>query len=153
MISVLSQSPLLPLSDHQPGLQLNELGTLGSAVEAFTKMLSRSGQTAVRLHCTLPTWSPSYDTYLDLHDINELRSRVLLFIHDLLQSLRSADIVASYSLAPSNLPVCLVWALPPDPTTVQVKIDGDDLLKGVQIRKRDNVLVADLKGASCLIIT
>ncbi|KAF8640334.1 hypothetical protein AX17_000006 [Amanita inopinata Kibby_2008] len=153
MISVLSHSSLPPLDDRPAKLHFNELGTLGNAVDSFTKMLSRSGKTAVRLHCTVPTWSPSYDTCLDLHDLNELRSRALLFVHDLLQSLRAADIIASYSLTPSNLPVCLVWALPPDLSASQLQFDANELLKYVQASKRDNVFVADSKNTPCLVIT
>jgi hypothetical protein len=153
MLSVLPQSAPLSLPESRSEVRFNELGSLAKAVDSFTKVLSRSGKTAVRLHCTVPTWSPSFDTSLDLHDINELRSRFLLFVHDLLQSLRAADMIASYSLIPSNSPVCLVWALPPDLSGSQLQRNAEELLKSVKINGRNNVFLADSKSAPCLIIT
>ncbi|KAF8350064.1 hypothetical protein F5887DRAFT_412460 [Amanita rubescens] len=152
MISVLPQSSVLPSNDHGSMLHFNELGTLDNAVDTFTKVLSRSGKTAIRLHCTVPTWSPSYDTNLDLHDVNELRSRVLLFVHDLLQSLRSVDIIASYSLIPSNSPVGFVWALPPNLRAPLLQFNAEEL-KSSPINKRNNVFLVNSKSAPCLIIT
>ncbi|KIL70831.1 hypothetical protein M378DRAFT_155761 [Amanita muscaria Koide BX008] len=155
MLSVLPQSAPLSLVELQSNVRFNALGSLDKAIDSFTKVLSRSGKTAVRLHCTIPMWSPSCDASLDLHDINELRSRLLLFVHDLMQSLRAADvsIITSYSLVPSNAPVCLVWALPPDLSGSQLQDSTKELLKRVQITGRDNVLLADSKNIPCLIIT
>jgi hypothetical protein len=78
------------------------------------RLVLQSGKSAVRLYCTVPTWSSSSDicmfpwpsvnyvspipkSGLDLHDLHELRSRFLLFIHDLLQSLRSSGVRLSIS--------------------------------------------------------
>ncbi|KAF8622456.1 hypothetical protein AX15_006979 [Amanita polypyramis BW_CC] len=144
---------MLPLDDQESKIHFNEVGTLDKAVHSFTNVLCQSGKTAIRLHCTVPTWSPSYDTNLDLHDVNELRSRLLLFIHDLLQSLRSVDIIASYSLLPSNSPVCFVWALPPNLRAPHLQFNGEELLKNSQINRRNNVLLADSQSGPCLIIT
>ncbi|KAK2461916.1 hypothetical protein APHAL10511_006379 [Amanita phalloides] len=153
MISVLSPSSTLPLDIHGSKLHFDELETLDNAVDSFTKMLSHSGKTAVRLHCTVPMWSPSYDTNLDLHDVNELRSRVLHFVHDLLQSLRAVDITASYSLIPSSSPVCFVWALPPNLRGPLSQFNIDELPKSAQMGRRDKIFLADSNSAPCLIIT
>ncbi|KAF8745607.1 hypothetical protein AX14_006924 [Amanita brunnescens Koide BX004] len=136
MISVLPQSSVLPFENHGSALVFDELGTLDNAVDTFTKVLSRSGKTAVRLYCTVPTWSPSYDTNLDLHDVNELRSRVLFLVHDLLQSIRSVDIIASYSLIPSNSPVGFVWALPPNLRAPLLQFNAEELQKRAQMSRR-----------------
>ncbi|KZT44373.1 hypothetical protein SISSUDRAFT_1123910 [Sistotremastrum suecicum HHB10207 ss-3] len=73
----------------------------------------KSGST-VRVLCTVPTWTPSSPTFTDLHDLHNLRSRSLVFIHELLSALRAAGIQASYILAPSDLPIVLIRTLPAD---------------------------------------
>ena len=93
---------------------------------------------------------------LDLHDHQELRSKFLLFIHDLLQSLRSSgvsffsyaslpqyfgshdmclfcircnQISASYSLAPSSSSLCLVCLKPINVDVLQQIQDSRENLK------------------------
>lgn len=149
MVSVFSSLP--PASSCLPAIQ--KLGDLCDSVESFTQLILRSGNYAVRLHCAVPTWSSSSDICLDLHDLHELRSRFLRFIHDLLQSLRSSGIVASYSLAPSSSPLCLVCALPPGLGTSQVTASAVDTLKNAEFKKRGNVFLAHLIYGPCLVIT
>ncbi|PPQ80847.1 hypothetical protein CVT25_001972 [Psilocybe cyanescens] len=143
---------------------LSQFGSLRDAIVSFTKLTADSGTTFVRLYCTIPTFSYSTDTCLDLHDLNELRSRFLPFIHDLLQSLRSSgvsqrianisvthfssQISATYSLAPSNSSLCLVSQKPINTTIVLDKLD-----KSNRMLKREQVALVDLEGVACLIIT
>ncbi|KAG2044858.1 hypothetical protein BDR03DRAFT_9998 [Suillus americanus] len=89
MVSVVPRSFSMPSPSAKQELQLNELGSLTDAVEPFARLLSQTGR-SVRLHCSVPMWSYPSDTCLDLHDLHDLRSRILLFVHDLLESLRSA---------------------------------------------------------------
>lgn len=70
------------------------------------RMISRNGD-SVRLHCTIPTWCPASDickTFWpkidillshiddDLHDLHDFRTRFLVFIHSLLESLRASGV-------------------------------------------------------------
>ena len=146
-------APIPSVDTRQPKIQLNELGTTCDSVEPFTQLILRSGKPAVRLHCTVPTWSPSSDICLDLHDLHELRSRSLLFIHDVLHSLRSSGVSASYCLAPSDSPLCLVCALTPGLGASQITSSAHDLIKDAQLREKEHVLLADLESGPCLVIT
>ncbi|TFK77100.1 hypothetical protein BDN72DRAFT_807521 [Pluteus cervinus] len=148
------KSSLAALSDEsKPPVHLNELGSLGEAVEPFTHAILRSGMSAIRLTCTVPTWCPTSDIGIDLHDLHELRSRLLMFIHALLQSLRTSGISASYSLVPSSSPICLVCALPPGADTASVKSSVVDVLQHSHLEeKRESVLLADLEHGPCLVI-
>ncbi|KJA29241.1 hypothetical protein HYPSUDRAFT_61271 [Hypholoma sublateritium FD-334 SS-4] len=147
MISVFPQSATLSQKDT-PFQQAKpqELGSLHDAVASFTKLTLGSGTNSVRLYCTIPTWNSS-DMCLDLYDHQELRSRFLLFIHDLLQSLRSLGISASYSLAPSSSSLCLVCHKPIDVDVLQQLQDSKENLK------REQVTLVDLNSGPCLIIT
>ncbi|KAF5390272.1 hypothetical protein D9757_002937 [Collybiopsis confluens] len=87
-----------------------QLECLEDAVQTFTKVVVQSGSAAVRLHCSIPTWSPESNLCLDLHDLNHLRAKSLILIHDLVESLRSSGIFATYALAPAHSPLCLVCA-------------------------------------------
>jgi len=152
MLSVISSLPAA--STCHPAVQkLGDLYDSVDSVQSFTKLVLQSGKSAVRLYCTVPTWSSSSDTCLDLHDLHELQSRFLLLIHDLLQSLRSSGVVASYSLAPSNSPLCLVCALPPGSGTSQVTASAVSMLKNTDTKKRGNVLLGQLEHGPCLVIT
>ncbi|CAA7265802.1 unnamed protein product [Cyclocybe aegerita] len=148
MLSIYPQPTALPSKDTSHlQLEVNELGNLNDAVQSFTTRTVHTGTSAVRLHCTIPTWSASTDTCLDLHDLQEVKARFLHFIHDLLQSLRSAGVSASYSLAPSSSPLCLVSQRP---------IDTEVLQKVGQCSnqfKRKQVTLIDLEDAPCLVIT
>ncbi|KAF9015160.1 hypothetical protein BDQ17DRAFT_1340591 [Cyathus striatus] len=137
MVSVLSQSAFVIGTAQQTSkLQISELGNLDDAVDSFKKLIIHSGRVSVRLHCTIPTWSATSETCLDLHDLNELRSRFLLFIHDLRQSLRASGIAASYSLIPSNSSVCLVCAVPPNAGASAVNSSDIEQLKVARTNKR-----------------
>jgi len=148
MLSLYSQpTPLSPVTSPESRIQLSELSNVQDAVVSFTNLTVRSGITSIRLHCKIPTWSPSTDTCLDLHDLNELRSRFLLFIHDLLKSLRSSGVSASYSLAPSNTSLCLVC---PKPVDIRVLPKLDQFNTRL---KREQVALVNLDDSPCLIIT
>ncbi|KIK93737.1 hypothetical protein PAXRUDRAFT_828651 [Paxillus rubicundulus Ve08.2h10] len=136
----------------QQDLHLNELGNLTDAVEPFAKLVGRSG-CSVRLHCSVPMWCPSSDTCYDLHDLHDLRSRSLLFIHDLLESLRSDGISASYRLAPSNSSSCFICALPTELSVPKLRTTMVEILQNIKINSREKVFLADLEYGPALIIS
>ncbi|KAG1757582.1 hypothetical protein EDB19DRAFT_1658041 [Suillus lakei] len=152
MISVVPRSFSMPSPSSTQELQLNELGSLTDAVEPFARLLSQTGR-SVRLHCSVPMWSSPSDTCLDLHDLHDLRSRILLFIHDLLESLRSAGIPASYRLAPSNSSLCFICALPTELSAPKVRSAAVEILQNAKIHAREKVLLADLECGPALIIS
>ncbi|TFK99660.1 hypothetical protein BDV98DRAFT_570653 [Pterulicium gracile] len=136
-------------NDHT--LNLNELNDLHAAVEPFTSSIIRSGQSSVHLYCKVPTWSHS-DTCMDLHDLHELRSRLLLFIPSLLRSLRSSGVKASYSLAPSDTSLCVVCAFPPQLSS-QAKAAAAVVLQEQKCSKREKAILVDMDQGPALIIT
>ncbi|KII86436.1 hypothetical protein PLICRDRAFT_44030 [Plicaturopsis crispa FD-325 SS-3] len=153
MVSHASSSPsMLEHSKRTAEVVLNELGSLCDAVEPFTQLIGRAGQ-SVRLHCTIPTWAPSSDTCLDLLDFHDLRSRFLIFIHKVLESLRASGVYATYHLTPSNSPLCLICALPPDMSAFKAQHAAIDALQHTHLDKKDNVMLADLEHGPALIIT
>ncbi|KAF8216244.1 hypothetical protein K438DRAFT_1705306 [Mycena galopus ATCC 62051] len=91
-------------------VNFTELGPPSDAVEPFKQLILRSHTSDLRLSCTVPTWSPSSDNCLDLHDLHQLRTKFLVFIHDLVQALRSSGIAASYVLVPSSSSRCIMCA-------------------------------------------
>ncbi|KAF8807405.1 hypothetical protein BYT27DRAFT_7241962 [Phlegmacium glaucopus] len=125
MLSVYPQMSVSTKDTCQQQGQMNELEDFQRAIDSFTKLIMCSGTSAIRLHCAVPTWSCSTETCVDLHDLHELRSRFLIFIHNLIQSLRSSGISASYSLAPSSSSRCLICALPPKADINQTKLVDD----------------------------
>ncbi|KAG2154839.1 hypothetical protein DEU56DRAFT_770707 [Suillus clintonianus] len=152
MVSVLPRSFTMPSPSTKQELQLNELGSLSDAVEPFARLLSQTGR-SVRLHCSVPMWSSPSDICLDLHDLHDLRSRILLFIHDLLELLRSAGIPASYRLAPSNSSLCFICALPTELSAPKVRSAAVEILQNAKIHAREKVLLADLECGPALIIS
>ncbi|KAG6336572.1 hypothetical protein ID866_2510 [Astraeus odoratus] len=98
-------------------------------------------------------WSPSSDTCHDLHELNDLRSRSLLFIHNLLESLRSNGISASYCLAPSNTTLCFICALPTELSVPKVRTAILEMLQNARISTKEKVLLADLEHGPALIIS
>ncbi|KAG1801631.1 uncharacterized protein HD556DRAFT_895187 [Suillus plorans] len=149
MVSVVPRSFSMPSPTAKQELQLNELGSLTDAVEPFASQTGRS----VRLHCSVPMWSSPSDTCLDLHDLHDLRSRILLFVHDLLESLHSAGISASYRLAPSNSSLCFICALPTELSAPKVRSAAVEILQNANIHAREKVLLADLECGPALIIS
>jgi len=153
MLTVLPQTSRLNLDDAKPAaLQWNELGSLQDALEPFKKSILRSGNAAVHLHCKVPTWCQS-DTCLDLHDLHELRSRLLLFIPSLISSLRLSGVSATYSLVPSDTSLCVVCAYPPGLCSPKTKAATDEYLRDTKLSKRKNAVLADLKHGPALILT
>ncbi|KAF9568389.1 hypothetical protein CPC08DRAFT_757491 [Agrocybe pediades] len=146
MLSLYSKAATLPGTANAQ--QKNEIGDLRDAIVSFTSLTVDSGRASVRLFCTVPTWSASTDTCLDLHDLNELRSRFLVFVHDLLQSLRASGVSASYSLSPSSSPLCVIGHRPLDTATVLDKLHQS---KGTL--KKEQVALVDVDNVTCLIMT
>ncbi|KAF8581631.1 hypothetical protein K439DRAFT_1353280 [Ramaria rubella] len=112
-------APQPPSSSKCPGV----LSRVFVLTVPSSLVASRPGR-AVRLHCTVPTWSTSSDICTDLHDLQELRSRSLVFVHDLCRKLGSAGIQVSYRLAPSHTSMVLLRALPEDRVSVQEESDA-----------------------------
>jgi len=140
--------------DEQDGLvELNDIGTVDDALEYLSKMVSSSGVDSVKLHCTVPTWCSSSDTCLDLHDLHDLRSRALIFIHDLTASLRSSGISASYRLAPCNSSLCVVCPLSSKRDVNKVKMAAFRAVQHAKHLEREKVLLVDLEDGPALIIT
>ncbi|OAX42968.1 hypothetical protein K503DRAFT_847479 [Rhizopogon vinicolor AM-OR11-026] len=152
MVSVIPRSFSMPSSSDKQELQLNEFGSLADAMEPFARLVSQTG-CSVRLHCSVPMWSSPSDTCLDLHDLHDLRSRILLFIHDLLESLKAAGIPASYRLAPSNSSLCFICALPTEFSAPKVRSAAVEILQNAKINSREKVLLADLECGPALIIS
>jgi len=92
--------------------RIDEVTCVEDSLQHFEQMVASSGRPFVRLHCTVPTWSPSSTHCTDLHDLHDLRSRSLLFVHDLLNALRSVGVQATYHLAPSDSDLVVIRALP-----------------------------------------
>lgn len=159
MLAVMTPTPAhIPLHipddvHHSKNIELNELGNLQEALELFAaKLISQSGS-SVRLHCTVPTMCMPSDEYVDLHDLQALRNRSLLFVHDLVEALRASGITASYRLQPSSCPMCLVCALPPDLDANKVKAAAQAAVENAHICIREKALLADLEDGLALVIT
>ncbi|EIM83409.1 uncharacterized protein STEHIDRAFT_123842 [Stereum hirsutum FP-91666 SS1] len=144
---------------HQDIPQMNELGGLHDALKPITELLCRSvndqsvSVRPVRLFCTVPTWSPCSETCIDLHDLQDLRSRSLLFIHDLVNSLRASGVPASYTLSPSHSPICLVCASPTELDKNRVRASAYEALEKTKPSARERVLLVNLKDGPALVIT
>ncbi|KAF7339473.1 Poxc laccase transcription factor [Mycena sanguinolenta] len=97
---------------------------------------------------SIPTWSPSSDICLDLHDLHSLRTKFLLLIHDLVRALRSSGVAASYVLVPSSSSRCILCAgACGDLASAIDKLQKTSLPDDT----RPNVLLADL-GCPCLVV-
>ncbi|KAI0793512.1 hypothetical protein C8Q75DRAFT_565526 [Abortiporus biennis] len=152
MISVMA--PVAPLSLHVEEstvkeAALNELGDLHDAVEPFAKLLSRSGA-SVRLHCCIPTVCSSY---VDLYDLQALRTRSLVFVHELVEALRASGIAASYRLQPSSCPLCLVCALSPNSDANKIKAAALAAVENAHLELKEKALLATLEDGLALVIT
>ncbi|KAI0936358.1 hypothetical protein AcW1_000622 [Taiwanofungus camphoratus] len=155
MMSVIAQPAHIPLhvENHQPkDVELNELGNLQDALEPFAQLIRRSGR-SVRLHCTIPTVCSSSNACKDLHDLHDLRSRSLVFVHNLVESLRASGVPASYRLQLSNCPLCLVCALPPGLDPTKVKAAAVAAVQNANLELKEKALLADLEDGLALVIT
>ncbi|KIM66193.1 hypothetical protein SCLCIDRAFT_1211421 [Scleroderma citrinum Foug A] len=152
-MTLISQSIIMSIQALvKQQLELSELNTMTDAVELFARLASRSG-CSVRLHCSVPMWSPFSDTCHDLHELNDLRSKSLCFIHNLLESLHSNGISASYRLAPSNSPLCFICAFPTELSVPTLRSATVEILQKAKINARQKVLLADLEHGPALIIS
>ncbi|KAJ3535469.1 hypothetical protein NM688_g6969 [Phlebia brevispora] len=155
--AVIPQRARIPLlvDEQKPSVkhvELNELGDLQDAVEPFAKLISRSGR-SVRLYCTVPTTIPSSDFFVDAQDMQDLRTRSLVFVHNLVEALRAQGIPASYRLQPSSCPLCVVCALPPDTDANKVKTAALEAVENAHLQLREKALLADLEDGLALVIT
>ncbi|EPT04344.1 hypothetical protein FOMPIDRAFT_1021989 [Fomitopsis schrenkii] len=140
------------IDEHAPrDVELNELGDLQDAAEPFAQLIRKSGH-SVRLYCTIPTACPS-SAYYDLHDLHDLRTRSLLFVHNLVETLRASGIPASYRLQPSNCSFCLICALPNNLDPSRMKAAAVAAVENAHLECREKALLADLKDGLALIIT
>ncbi|KAF7347834.1 putative poxc laccase transcription factor [Mycena venus] len=98
-MALVACSPLPSLSKpvDDPPVNFIEAGPSNSCQsmsDPFTAgLILRTHSSDLRLYCTVPTWSSSSDTCLDLHDLHQLRTKFLVFIHDLVHALRSSGAV------------------------------------------------------------
>jgi len=150
MVSVLASAVALPVERGRS--KANGLGNLREAVEPFTQLILRSGCNPVRLQCTVPTCASS-ETCPDLHDLDELRSRFLLFLHTVLEAVRLSGISASYSLTPSNACHCMVRVIPSNLNCSTMNYAANDLIDSSEPSKRESVVFANFKSGPALIIT
>ncbi|KAI0275068.1 hypothetical protein BC834DRAFT_946872 [Gloeopeniophorella convolvens] len=153
MLSLHSQSVPGVADPCEDTLSVNELGDVHDALKPITELLASSHEDSVRLFCTVPTWSPSSDICIDLHDLNDLRSRSLHFIHDLVESLRESGVRASYTLAPSNSPLCLICACHARLNKSAVQLMAHDAYTKLKTGVRDRVLLVELEDGPALVLT
>ncbi|KAI0001617.1 hypothetical protein BJV77DRAFT_1057486 [Russula vinacea] len=155
---------------HEAAIGVNELGNIQDALKPITeyvdngltnaclhfsdgRLLTSTHEDSVRLYCTVPTWSPSSDIYLDLHDLNTLRSRSLHFIHDLVNSLRESGVSASYKLMPSNSPLCMICACHSRLDTNAIQLSAQDAYTKMKMGVRERVLLVELEDGPALVVT
>ncbi|TRM66315.1 hypothetical protein BD626DRAFT_487396 [Schizophyllum amplum] len=158
MMSVLAPGPVPQLSTEtrpasSPSTVVDEMGRLEEALEPFAQRIVRTGYSSVRLQCMLPSWSGSSESCFDLHDLHKLRTRFLVFIHDLLQSLRASGVYAVYSLAPSNASsYCMISVQAPGFCGSPYASAPAAVEKLNLINKSTHVFLADLDNGPCLIM-
>ncbi|EIW64659.1 uncharacterized protein TRAVEDRAFT_139713 [Trametes versicolor FP-101664 SS1] len=133
-------------------VEFNELGNLDEAVEPFAQLIRKSAR-SVRLYCTIPTGCPSSASCADLHDLHDLRSRSLLFVHNLVESLRASGIPASYRLQPASCQMCLVCALPSGLDASKVRAAAFAAVQHANLDIKEKALLADLEDGYALVIT
>ncbi|TEB35045.1 hypothetical protein FA13DRAFT_1788644 [Coprinellus micaceus] len=162
-------SPPLP-SVFQPKIISPAVPTLRDAVEPFTKAILRSRPSGTKLLCTIPTWGSADDAYCDFNDIQEKKSKLLVLIHELVKSLRSAGVryscalprayrfmtndddhrsVATYSLTPSSSSHSVVCALPPNTYLNQVVISEVEKARSTSSA---NFSVVEGPAGPCLVV-
>ncbi|EJF66708.1 hypothetical protein DICSQDRAFT_130961 [Dichomitus squalens LYAD-421 SS1] len=133
-------------------VEFNELGNLNEAVEPFAQLIKKSGH-SVRLHCTIPTGFHSSPTCADLHDLHDLRTRSLMFVHNLVESLRASGIPASYRLQPANCSMCLICALPSGLDASKVRAAAFAAVQNAKLDLKEKALLADLSDGYALVLT
>ncbi|KAI0778200.1 hypothetical protein BD413DRAFT_466524 [Trametes elegans] len=133
-------------------VEFNELGNLDEAVEPFAQLIRKSGR-SVRLHCTIPTGCPPSAGFIALNDLQDLRSRSLVFVHNLVEALRASGIPASYRLQPASCPMCLVCALPSGLDASKVRAAAFAAVKHANLDLKEKALLADLEDGYALVIT
>ncbi|KAF8509807.1 hypothetical protein JB92DRAFT_3119520 [Gautieria morchelliformis] len=152
MSVLVSGSPAL--REHTPlihdGADMHECSDLQSAAVSFVNLLASRPERAVCLHCTVPTWSASSENCTDLHDLHELRSRSLVFVHDLCNKLGAAGIQVSYRLAPSHTSLVLLRAF----SDVRISTrDESHALEQAKHGGREKTFLTSLDGIPSIILT
>ncbi|KAI0735155.1 hypothetical protein C8Q76DRAFT_711197 [Earliella scabrosa] len=154
MMSVMPSAVHIPVHLDSPptDVEFSELGNLDEAVEPFAQLIRKTAH-SVRLHCTIPTGCPSSTTCADLHDLHDLRTRSLLFVHNLVEALRASGVPASYKLQPANCPMCLVCALPSGLDASKLRAAAFAAVQNAKLDLKEKALLADLKDGFALVIT
>jgi len=153
MLSLPSQSVTSATDAHEAFLSVNELGNLHDALKPITELLTSKHEDSVRLYCTVPTWSPSSEICIDLHDLYTLRSRSLHFIHDLVNSLRESGVRASYKLMPSNSPLCLICVHQSRLDKSAIQLSMHDAYAKMNMGVRERVLLVEMEDGPALVVT
>ncbi|KAI5124696.1 hypothetical protein M0805_004303 [Coniferiporia weirii] len=131
--------------------RVEEVTRVEDSLLPFTQMTTSADRPFLRLHCTVPTWSSSPMHCLDLHDLQDLRSRSTVFLHDLLKLLRSIGVQVTYRLTPSNL----------DLATISISAEGykrraqiqHDLLETAQLSEKGKTLLAMTEDGPVIVMT
>ncbi|KAI1797894.1 hypothetical protein LXA43DRAFT_272672 [Ganoderma leucocontextum] len=156
MMSVMAPAVHIPVhldtARSTNNVEFNDLGSLDDAVEPFAQLIKKTGH-SVRLHCTIPTGCHSSSTCADLHDLHALRTRSLMFVHNLVESLRASGIPASYRLQPANCPMCLVCALPSGLDASKVRSAALAAVQHAKLDLKEKAFLADLQDGYALVIT
>ncbi|KIJ26915.1 hypothetical protein M422DRAFT_785099 [Sphaerobolus stellatus SS14] len=153
-MSVLLSPRALPQSaaahPGQPVSDRHEFTDLQTASSSFvSRVIASYGRRPLRLLCTVPTWCTS-ELYPSLDDLHDLRTRSLVFVHDLCNKLQAAGIQVSYRLALCDTPLVLLRALPEDSACTR---DDHDALELAKHGGREKALVTSLQGVPSIILT
>ncbi|KAA1471482.1 hypothetical protein DENSPDRAFT_837492 [Dentipellis sp. KUC8613] len=133
-------------------MEVHELGDIQKALAPITELLASSDH-PVRLHCTVPTWCPSVDYCSDLHDLQDIRSRALLLLHNLIKSLHARGVSATYRLTPSSTPLCLITASAPADSRERYQTCIHEALNRTQLNEREKVLLVRHDDGPVLVVT
>ncbi|KAI0285311.1 hypothetical protein BGY98DRAFT_945276 [Russula aff. rugulosa BPL654] len=153
MLTLPSQPVPSAADVREAAISVNELGNVRDALKPITELLTAMHEDSVRLFCTVPTWSPSSDICIDLHDLNTLRSRSLHFIHDLVNALRESGVRASYKLMTSNSPLCLICTCHSRLDTNAIQLSAHDAYTKMKMRVREQVLLVESEDGRALVVT
>ncbi|KAH8120323.1 hypothetical protein DFH11DRAFT_1539486 [Phellopilus nigrolimitatus] len=131
--------------------RIEEVTSVDDSLQQFKQMMSSTDRPYLSLHCTVPTWSTSPMHCVDLHELYDLRNRSILFLHELLRSLRSIGVQATYRLIPSNL----------DLATISISADGyvprtlaeHNLLETAHLSAKGKTLLAVTENGPVIVMT
>lgn len=130
--------------------QVEEVFGVEDSVESFKRLLGNKERPSLRLSCTIPSWSSSPTHCLDLYDLQDLRNRSIIFLHELLRSLRASGVQATYRLIPSNMDLVTISTSLSD--NYRPNVD-DDLIATVQMSDVGKTFLAETKNGPVIVIT